>query len=115
MSEHTPGPWAIADGKSNVEWRNFAIRPAVSVRKAQSPIATVPKTDVGEANARLIAAAPELLEVLQVALHLIDRGAEACLEDFTDDPVQGKEIHAFCQRVADTARAVIAKATGAVS
>ena len=94
MAEHTPGPWAVVDGKSNGEWRNFSIRPAASMRRAQPPIATVSKSDSGIANARLIAGAPDLLEAARAAL---------------DDLISDGHAH---YRVAETLRAAIDKATG---
>jgi hypothetical protein len=85
MSKHTPGPWRYkADGGnymlifcSNDEGWGDNLRGYC-----------------GEANARLIAAAPDLLEALREALHLID----------TTSPIEGDTVR--------RARVAIDKATG---
>lgn len=88
MSKHTPGPWE-ADQVGQV-WGKINNR---DVRVA----------DMGSfnmnANARLIAAAPELLEAC--------RHAEAILGRI----IEGKEWGAI-EEYADTVRAAIAKAEG---
>jgi hypothetical protein len=53
MSNHTPGPWNV-NGKQ-------------SIRGANSEYIARTNWQNGEANARLIAAAPELLEALMLA------------------------------------------------
>lgn len=92
MSEHTPGPWEHSEhGDSLLDaFRIFApFKPA--------PVAeTIGDTAVSIANARLISAAPELLEACRDMLQaLIDDGYE---------PEAGLLSHA---------RRVIQKATGA--
>lgn len=59
MSKHTPGPWSF-DGAINVAYAGY-----FSVGFPDGSGFCVPY-DIGEANARLIAAAPDLLEALQV-------------------------------------------------
>lgn len=53
MSEHTPGPWSVSG----------LVRPAVVI--GDEVIRLGAGTEEWKANARLIAAAPELLEALQ--------------------------------------------------
>ena len=55
-SKHTPGPWHVANG--------------VQVRSEKDQLARVwmMRTGEGKANARLIAAAPELLEAIEELL-----------------------------------------------
>lgn len=97
MSEmkHTPGPWAMPDSgqgriskvKANGGWDGLiATADCGDYARSRSE---------GLANARLIAAAPELLEALQ--------GILSCVSVRIDDP----RIEKF-----DAARAAIAKATG---
>lgn len=65
MSAHTPGPWTITDGDTKIT----AVHP---LRKHAYEIVTVHyafEHDQFRANARLIAAAPELVEALQSILH----------------------------------------------
>lgn len=100
MSEakHTPGPW-LRDRESGFD---CDVRAANGRKIASVNVQNQPKSKEGwalrkkenEANARLIAAAPELLEALQ---EIADCGAEAWGEDRP------------CVRIA---RDAIAKATG---
>jgi hypothetical protein len=90
MSAHTPGPWSVSwdcNGLAHV-----GMGPNCTVSRVMAP----PAGDQ-EANARLIAAAPELLEALRHLLHNIE--------------ATGKRIDlGFAPRAA---REAIAKATGA--
>ena len=81
-TKYTPGPWHIANG--------------VQIRSNRDQIAKIwmMRGGEGRANARLIAAAPDLLEAL---IELADCGAEAWGED---------------RPCVKWARAAIAKATG---
>lgn len=85
MSKHTPGPWAYA-------WAGGI---ALVFQKGEATIASIPYYDDNEipqveANARLIAAVPDLLEAQKGVLRVADRATV----EF------------------DAARAAIAKATG---
>ena len=90
-AKHTPGPWVIT--KDHAKAYAF-IRP---IDGEHSPIATIEWTDSGsiEANAALVAAAPDLL----AALELCERALE----------VRDAEAEEFA---AKNARAAIAKARG---
>ena len=101
MSAHTPGPWAIP--VANV-FR--VVAPNVKPLQGHYPWAVVADTDPDSlggpeaaATARLIAAAPELLEAL-VARVGVNWGCGCCGDG-------GTGITAL-----DNARAAIAKATG---
>lgn len=84
MSNHTPGPWAIFNDHPDEGTAKLlsSIRPVHHKSPFFSDIATVYRCDVPEqrANAKLIAAAPKLLEALQElersisALHAHDLG-----------------------------------------
>ena len=101
-AKHTPGPWALGsisrtgmqsiDGRSNegIYWEAFT---EVAVRLDGIPCSE------GMANARLIAAAPELLDCL---IHLTER-------DWFKDGDCG---HVVCCLDADKVRSAITKATG---
>jgi hypothetical protein len=93
---HTPGIWKAVAVDESAEYKQWEIQPHVGV---------VERVDgIGEANARLIAAAPELLEALERCLdRMIQLGAE-------DEPVEGETIGpcSACQ----AARAAISKAKG---
>ena len=103
MNKHTPGPWfAVADKGQTI------IRTSRS-SAAFSPLAIVKgdKRDTikdQEANARLIAAAPDLLEAAQLALQI----AESWIHDQLDgtSSIDGALLHL------DPVRAAIARARG---
>ena len=88
--QHTPGPWRIGDAGT-------AVFPPKEVF-ASKPHAIA--SNLSRANARLIAAAPELLMALE-------RAAREC-EEYSD--IAKPPVRARVQRVAREARAVIAKA-----
>jgi hypothetical protein len=97
MSAHTPGPW---EAENNGHFWEISPKNIVSAQPyrvgdvcASDP--ENPNSGIQEANARLIAAAPELLEALQNIL--------AVAGVRIDDP----RIVQF-----DAARAAVAKATG---
>jgi hypothetical protein len=100
-AKHTPGPWHVKQLMSYVD--QFEIRgprdSGVMVARTIEWGSAAEGDDPSEANARLIAAAPELLEALQEMVDEINSG---------DEPGHGSPWH-------DKARAAIAKATGSVS
>ena len=65
---HTPGPWSIEDvssGKTLVYYKINAGNSAVGFAGSYKPDGVVKTPGEAAANARLIAAAPELLEALE--------------------------------------------------
>ncbi|MBV7502068.1 hypothetical protein [Achromobacter sp. ACM05] len=86
MTTHTPGPWHLSAAKDCI-WHQDHGRVCTWPNHAQ--------VWNWEANARLIAAAPDLLDALAALIGCIDHGS--------DDPASKL----------DAARAAIAKATGA--
>ncbi len=92
-AQHTPGPW-------HREPSSCVIRDANDNRVALAE-SIFQKADVAFANARLIAAAPELL----AALELTADSMEWAMAAFPDIPKQSE----FANRLSD-ARAAIAKA-----
>ena len=103
MSKHTPGPWDVAATPDTPSVRPMRITRFHAVAPASGPVlAVLPagRRDVQDANARLIAAAPELLEALKdIALSPC-----ACI------PAEFGESAITCNRC--LARAAIAKAEG---
>ena len=94
MSGHTPGPWKLKLGKGIQYTYLVADKKGQDIANwAHYPNATKAQT---KANARLIAAAPELLDAL--------REAYAAMEPMHHEPVVSEAL--------DAARAAIAKATG---
>ena len=88
-AKHTPGPWHIYP-----DYAESYIESGTGYEVCQVMTNHPKNADTQAANARLIAAAPELLDALQAAL----------------DDYAGIDINLNWQ---ETARAAIAKATGA--
>lgn len=65
MTEHTPGPWSLQPGDTRVVQAHLASGYTQEV--AICPIDLALKENSETANARLIAAAPELLAALELA------------------------------------------------
>lgn len=108
--KHTPGPWRVEAGTTLI-WGNCNPDDH-STRGMGYPIAearinpsgnwsTGPYADEGEANARLIAAAPDLLEALEsiVLMQAENRG-------------DGVKTHLALSHLCVTAQAAIARARG---
>jgi hypothetical protein len=111
MSEkkHTPGPWTQGWSKNGIDcvWLAGKIEPVIGMGDDDDWI------DCGtEANARLIAAAPELLEALQEAKAAL----EWCVEQGGGPTCEHESggVVCFCKenKAISSARAAIAKATG---
>jgi len=67
LSQHTPGPWTV-DGNHFQIWANDGENAVASVYSTASP---EPMASEARANARLIAAAPDLLAALEDSLTVI--------------------------------------------
>ena len=102
MTEYTPGPWNVEELYED-EW----FMPAHEVRmvgERNELIAVIP----GTANARLIAAAPDMLEALE-AMMVMPWGYCACPVRMGD--MEGEPDDAHCGECRDS-RTAIAKAKG---
>ena len=101
---HTPGPWMCVDSNSARTFNQISICPVrPAIKGMQTPLAKVLRFDLseygggdGQANARLIAAAPDLLSALQTLLRV----------------EEGLDLHETYAQASDKARAAINKATG---
>ncbi len=98
MSKHTPGPWLTTESTEHWGRVNVTVQAAFTANEIAT--AWQGTTDVNRANARLIAAAPDLLEALNQVMSWIDNWSPefAYEEEWPADR--------------DKARAAIAKATG---
>jgi hypothetical protein len=96
MNKHTPGPWKIA-----TDWAGYPQHIRTECGSVACSFLTSVKRNCGieqiEANARLIAAAPDLLEALLDCIFVIER-------DLNGLPIMQPELR--------QARAAIVKATG---
>ena len=117
-TNHTPGPWTVGN-----EEFGSAVNDSEGKRVANASNRFLPGTSMGRdetlrdyvvraidnptiaANARLIAAAPELLAALQ----LIDQAHAACVR-YADVPGGGTDWRSYCAELANIARAAIARA-----
>lgn len=113
MTKFTPGPWKVhrhshADGELwlsvvNGAWditHNSAAQPGVIADAAYS---AMPDAE-NEANAVLIAAAPELFEALKNAVHAL----QYCMNHHMPDD---EMLRPKCQKNIDTARVALLKAS----
>lgn len=111
--KHIPGPWEFAPKLTASEnHKGFFIRAEKANRTGKFAIAEVQPGDedgcLGEANARLIAAAPELLEALKIA--------EQFMQIASDWNIDEAEINGEMKSTydwLDVVNAAIAKAGGA--
>lgn len=90
MKKHTPGPWKVASTIEGDEYSLNVLGGRYNGLLAQSKLSVHFDSEEAEANAKLISAAPELLEAL-----------EKCIKYSSKDP----------QLVRDIAAQAIAKAT----
>lgn len=96
-SKHTAGPWAIGCGKFGVPTITTADAPITQAINGRRHIAQIDGKNQ-EANARLIASAPELLEALRECLAVV--------------AIQNGNLHEDTNKIQEMARAAIEKATG---
>jgi len=86
MANHTPGPWDV--GSNLVIWGEFSNLGMFTVAKVVKRVKVSCKrgdfADIKEAtaNARLIAAAPELLEALEEAMESAELDAQHDIEKY---------------------------------
>ena len=116
-AQHTPGPWAVQDDNAGVYYVNPRIEAGEDINDPRHDSIIARCTGFGafsgiedaevEANARLIAAAPELLEALREAVYL--HGHEHAHADGRPIEIPGSTtgIEWYKQ-----ARAALAKAEG---
>ena len=107
MSKHTPGPWTIDDKAPNLSSVSIrgANKFAVCACRLKGPDGRTTGDTIreGKGNARLIAAAPDLL----MALKDIAADADAGRLVYDDH-----ELRDLLEKLRDEARAAIAKAEG---
>ena len=110
---HTPGPWVYVDAEkeASMQFRKLCVirggGKEITSFSWQTPSKAFPSKEESQANARLIAAAPELLEALQGAIGALEQDVDTGA-DYNDADWSG-----IAQQRLDDARAAIARATGA--
>lgn len=100
--KHTPGPWIVRDETNEEGFGPFYIcHPGVRSIAVTCGRGTHKLVEIGRANAHLISAAPEMLQIL-----------EALLSDDRVDLLQSFVINGEFRDPRETISAVIAKAKG---
>jgi hypothetical protein len=100
---HTPGPWRIEQGV-------YIMPPENSTQFSICKMGGIQREESRKANARLIAAAPELLEACKALLLALDGDGEmAGILDTTDGYYGWGQV---TKDIRDAAYAAIAKAEG---
>lgn len=107
MSKHTPGPWETDNGDNEVNYRK-SHPDCITIKDATGwHIARVwldGKSGTAEANARLIAAAPELLDACECAQNR--------LQQLEDEGFESGQVDAYGRiTTLEHLKAAIAKAT----
>ena len=95
--KHTPGPWLTTESTEHWGRVNVTVQAAFTANEIAT--AWQGTTDVNRANARLIAAAPDLLEACELIVSAFDQLAP--MSPARNEPLQ-----------INAARAAIAKARG---
>ena len=100
-TQHTTGPWRLSSGDETEIFSG-----ARPVARAHCGGLTSVKLPEAEANARLIAAAPEMLAALQAAVNLLSWG-----EAFNSDLPDATPSEKNSAKKVDEFKAIIARAT----
>ena len=106
-TQHTPGPWAVGSKSGHIETAN-AWRMSIAICYNKDSKADGVSKEEFEANARLIAAAPELLKALNECRRAIQGGTTFKPYDSRGAGFQQEFGIAFVEYL----NATIAKATG---
>lgn len=113
--KHTPGPWRTDE--NNKIWGESVCKDGPDCEMCKNPVASTlaDDPDMEEADARLIAAAPDLLENAREeerqALDIIEAIDEA-YPDSQDCPIWAESIRQTAVGMRDDARAAISSAEG---
>lgn len=72
-TKHTPGPWTDKGGSTGAVWagREFIASVYPNAQEDWDGFSRYDRQDETEANARLVAASPELLDACETAMRLI--------------------------------------------
>ena len=104
MTKHTTAPWEFTASTPEDGFECFFIYAGEGYSQRQIATVNGPQDEKGEANARLIAATPELLEAL--------KHAENALADYVPTIEKTGAALNYGHHVIKMAKAAIAKATG---
>lgn len=82
--KHTQGKWAVKHSESKTAFNVVGTRLGGKYKIARCPYIDSNDRDEAEANAKLIASAPKLLEALKMAVHIIK--CEMIPVEYHNDP-----------------------------
>ena len=115
---HTDGPWITSDDPNGGDGLNISdtqkrrVAHTSAVRNIRGKVIKNPiEPDEAQANARLIAAAPDLLAALERLLFLVHARTEQLTEMFGGDEMSSKDYENEIHNAWKGVRAAIAKAT----
>ena len=112
-AQHTPGPWtASSDGKIPVAIANLKRKVGIAIVESGLGHGPVDFREVA-ANARLIAAAPELLTALESTSAALDQARMFIADNLTTRAASEELVASWTAQ--NQARAAIAKAKGVQS
>ena len=90
--KHTPGPWTINENLEYGDEYWFGGEKGFCIDVGPATIGGLKdKIEQGKANARLIAAAPELLDALKKEVSIIDTKEHAVMHDFICETISKAE------------------------
>ncbi len=104
MTQHTPGPWTWIKVDSTPDRQGWLNSPNESVMFVPNARGSAAEIAIRDADARLIAAAPDLLAALE--------GLTATARTFRNVPTEDQEWTPIDDEALDAAFAVIDKARG---
>lgn len=111
QTAHTPGPWIVYTTATGIVRVHGPLYTLATAESLEDGINNAARHKEREANARLIAAAPTLLEALEAC----EYEASCALADVSDRTPEGKVARRNLERLGKLARAAIARAKGGAS
>ena len=95
MPKHTPGPWRVTEAHGQTQVVAVNRHPEKAVTGIADIFDSIDGTREWGANARLIAAAPDMLEALKGALSEFDQMSCECVDDdiygYVEDAIKKAE------------------------
>ena len=106
MNKHTPGPWMVLDFRGHPDGEWIAIASNVNsespevIARIRNEVSGKPLDDIDYSNAKLIAAAPALLEACEMAM----AACKTNIESYERDGVTLLEAYHACRTAIESAK-----------